>query len=94
MTPIPLEIRSRADAVVIAANHLRALLPASIPPADAPTADAIAALHDNPAALQVWLAWSAVVRFAWVWNALVVENMPAQGERARTMESAPTEKAS
>jgi len=86
MTPIPLEIRSRADAVVIAANHLRALLPASVPPADAPTADAIVALHANAAALQMWLAWSAVVRFTWAWKALVAENMPAQGGRPTTMD--------
>lgn len=85
MTILP-ELRTAADNVVIGANHLGSLLRNDCLPPATPTAEAVKHYGPTSEKLQVWMAWRAIVLFSPLWMFHVEQLMPAQGERARTME--------
>lgn len=86
---VPIELRSRADAAMLAINHAAALLPPNHPPADARPSDAMRALGAGSREWRAWMVWRALVLFRDAWQPWSAEVQQPQGERAQTMDRAP-----
>jgi hypothetical protein len=82
---IPVALRSRADAVMLAVYHTATQLGANPPGVDATPAEALRHYGNDRDAWQRWMAWRAIALFIPEWQAFVAAQMPASGERARTM---------
>jgi hypothetical protein len=89
-----IDLRSAAEDVIIKTASLVHLLPTELPPPDMPDSEALAWFferHSDTVARGVWTfwcAWRAGAAFDAKWRAFLAVVLPAQGERARTMDNA------
>ena len=83
---IPPPLRSAADCVALSRDQLVALLGSAPLAPEATPREAMERYGANTAAYQTWTVWRAAELFAREWQAFLAEQMPAQGQRATTMD--------
>jgi hypothetical protein len=86
MSTIPLPLRSAADRVALSRDVLVHLLGSAPLPPEATSREAMERYGANTAAYQTWTVWRAAELFTREWQAFLAEQMPAQGQRATTMD--------